>query len=176
MVFFRLWIAKKYARTVTRFFFERNWQNGHFCPPYFKNSARKNFFTKKSEFWEVFLNGWQSAIWSDFPEKRRSTIFKSQRRRKIWRWLLKFWRAYRNAKWGKKWAKNLHKTMARVQKIAFFPSVFRPARLPQGSKTAFFRPKLRRCREQNFLWNILTIFSLTTNFTNSTYFNAQQFC
>ena len=138
------------------FFFEQNWQNGHFWPPYFKNSPRKNFWTKKSPFFEILLNGWLSAGWFNFGEKRRSLRKKSQRLLKIWRWLLKIWRAYRNAKRSKIGAKNVHKSGVSVQIFAFCGPIFHRATPPQGPKSPIFHSRMLRRRELNFLWNILT--------------------
>ena len=91
-----------------------------------------------------------------FCGKRRSLRKKSQRLLKIWRWLLKIWRAYGNAKSSKIWAKNVHKSRVRVQIIAFCAPIFHRSTAPQGSKTAIFHSKLRRRREQISLWKNLT--------------------
>ena len=115
-----------------------------------------NFWTKKRLFFESSLNNWLSVGWFDFSKKWRSLRKKSQRLLKIWRWLLKIWRAYKNAKRGKIWAKNVHKSRACVQNLAFCALIFHRARVGRGPETPIFHSKLLRRREQNFLWNILT--------------------
>ena len=71
-------------------------------PPNFKNSARETFWLKKNEFWEILRNDWNIVACAYFGEKRRREAEKSQRRRKIWRCLLKIWCAYRRGSRGKK--------------------------------------------------------------------------
>ena len=115
-----------------------------------------NFWTKKPLFFEGLLNCWLSGCWLDFGKKRASLRKKSQRRRKIWRWLLKIWRAYRNAKSSKIWAKNVHKSVPYVQIFAFCTPFFHRARAGRGVRTAIFHSKMLRRREQKFLWKILT--------------------
>ena len=64
----------------------------------------------------------KQMIFSTLTSIWRKTKFdneKSQRRRKIWRWLLKIWRAYKNAKSGKIEAKNQHKTTDLCKNWAF---------------------------------------------------------
>ncbi|MBR6997369.1 MAG: hypothetical protein IKI19_01020, partial [Prevotella sp.] len=73
---------------------------------------------------------------------------KSQRRKKIWRCRFIFWRAYKTAKGHQIEAKNVHKTMACVQKFGFFPSVLYLMRVEKCSHTGVFRARLPRNREQ----------------------------
>ena len=145
----------------TAIFLERYWQKGHFTPPYFKNSARENFWSKIFEFWEGLPNDCHSVDWTVFGKKKASLASKSQRRKKIWRWLFIFWRAYKTTKGHQIEAKNVHKTMVCVQEFGFFPSVLYLARIEKCSYLGIFRSRLPRNREQILFWKILTIFPIS---------------
>ena len=78
VVFYRLLKANKLAWTG-KIFCERYWQNGHFWPPYFENSPRKQLLDEKTPvFWRfaklliVRLLAW---FWQKkgFVEKKKST-------------------------------------------------------------------------------------------------------
>ncbi|MBR6997709.1 MAG: hypothetical protein IKI19_02760, partial [Prevotella sp.] len=77
-----------------------------------------------------------------------SLASKSQRQKKIWRCRFIFWRAYKTAKGHQIGAKNVHKTMACVQKFGFSLSVFHLAMVEQYSRMGVIRARLPRNREQ----------------------------
>jgi hypothetical protein len=72
------------------------------------------------------LLGW---IW----RKKGIAGFKKSTPKKIWRCRFIFRRAYKTAKGHQIEAKNVHKTIACVQKIGFSPSVFNVTRDEQCS-------------------------------------------